>query len=82
MLNTGTIIGFGSGLFGNTLHDKTLPPFSWGSPGDYTTYEIDKFIESCTAMMKRRDVSLLKDHQAVYQLLHERLAKQEIPITS
>ena len=49
MLNTGTVVGPGSNIFGGPP-PKFLPPFSWGS-GEY---DFDKFIETAEVVMARR----------------------------
>jgi UDP-N-acetylglucosamine diphosphorylase/glucosamine-1-phosphate N-acetyltransferase len=58
LLNTGTIIGAGSNLWGALLPPRFVPPFSWGSGDDLTEYRLDKFLEVAERAMGRRDVSL------------------------
>ncbi len=58
LLNTGTVIGAGSNLWGAVLPPKHVPPFSWGSGDDLVPYEPEKFIENAAAAMARRDMSL------------------------
>lgn len=57
-LNTGTIIELGSVLFDAGLHDKYIPPFSWGSPKSYSRHEHSKFIQTAKIMMQRRNIAL------------------------
>jgi UDP-N-acetylglucosamine diphosphorylase/glucosamine-1-phosphate N-acetyltransferase len=54
LLNTGTVIGAGSNVFGG-MPPKYLPPFSWGADGEYA---FDKFMECASAAMARRGVPL------------------------
>jgi UDP-N-acetylglucosamine diphosphorylase / glucose-1-phosphate thymidylyltransferase / UDP-N-acetylgalactosamine diphosphorylase / glucosamine-1-phosphate N-acetyltransferase / galactosamine-1-phosphate N-acetyltransferase len=58
LLNTGTVIGAGSNLFGAAMPPTYVPPFSWGSGGDLTEYRIDKFLEVAERVMARRNVEL------------------------
>ena len=43
-INTGTVIGVSSNVFGNGLTPKYIPSFSWGSDG-VERYEFEKAIE-------------------------------------
>src|SRR5688572_1090409 len=54
LLNTGTVIGAGTNVFGG-MPPKYLPPFSWGSDGEYA---FDKFLETASVAMQRRGVPL------------------------
>lgn len=53
MLNTGTVIGPGSNIFGG-MPDKLVPAFSWGS-GEY---EFEKFIATAEVVLARRQQTL------------------------
>ena len=57
-LNTGTIIGAGSNLFGNSAPPKYVEPFSWGEDETYDTYGLDKFLAVAALVMQRRSVAL------------------------
>jgi UDP-N-acetylglucosamine diphosphorylase/glucosamine-1-phosphate N-acetyltransferase len=54
LLNTGTVIGAGSNVFGG-MPPKYLPPFSWGADG---AYAFDKFMQTASVAMQRRGVPL------------------------
>ena len=54
LLNTGTVIGAGSNVFGG-MPPKCLSPFSWGADGEYA---FDKFMETASVAMQRRGVPL------------------------
>jgi UDP-N-acetylglucosamine diphosphorylase/glucosamine-1-phosphate N-acetyltransferase len=54
MLNTGTVIGAGSNIFGG-MPPKYLPPFSWGADGEYA---FAKFMQTASVAMSRRAVPL------------------------
>lgn len=58
LLNTGTLVGAGSNLFGGTMPPTYVPPFSWGSGTDLVEYRLDKFLEVAEATMGRRDAAL------------------------
>lgn len=65
LLNTGTVIGPGSVLFGERMPPKYVPPFSWGN-GD-TTHELDRFMKTAATVMARRNVALTAGVQAVLE---------------
>lgn len=69
-LNAGTHLGFGASLYGAALHDKYIPPFTWGEKGSYQTYQIDKFLETATRMMARREKTMTDDEKIILEQLH------------
>jgi UDP-N-acetylglucosamine diphosphorylase/glucosamine-1-phosphate N-acetyltransferase len=58
LLNTGTVVGAGSNLYGALLPPKYVPPFSWGTGEDLTAYRVDKFLDVAARAMSRRKVTL------------------------
>ena len=58
LLNTGTVVGPGSNLFGTAQPPKFVPPFSWGSGSELGEYELEKFLETAETAMARRNVAL------------------------
>ena len=60
MLNTGTVVGAGSMIYGSGAHmpPKHVPPFVWGTGDDWVSYRFDKFVETARTVMSRRKVEL------------------------
>jgi UDP-N-acetylglucosamine diphosphorylase/glucosamine-1-phosphate N-acetyltransferase len=58
LLNTGTVIGAGSNLYGAAMPPRYVPPFSWGTGEELTAYRVDKFLEVAERAMGRRDVPM------------------------
>ncbi len=56
LLNTGTVVGAGSNLYGALMPPKYVPPFSWGTGEELVEYRLDKFLEVAERAMARRDV--------------------------
>ena len=75
-MNTGSVVGYGSNIFGTGFHDKYLPPFSWGSPGDYTKFKLDKFINTAESMMSRRSIKLTTDEKDIISNLYDHSMKK------
>jgi len=59
MFNTGTVIGIGCNLFGSDFHRSFVPSFSTGNRNKgYTSYSIEKVLESEQAMFLRRGIEM------------------------
>jgi UDP-N-acetylglucosamine diphosphorylase/glucosamine-1-phosphate N-acetyltransferase len=58
LLNTGTVIGAGSNIFGGAMPPVAVPPFSWGTGAALTTHRIDKFLETTERVMARRGLDM------------------------
>ncbi len=58
LMNTGTVVGAGSNIFGGLTPPPVVPPFSWGSGTDLRDYRLDKFLEGVERSMARRGQSL------------------------
>jgi UDP-N-acetylglucosamine diphosphorylase / glucose-1-phosphate thymidylyltransferase / UDP-N-acetylgalactosamine diphosphorylase / glucosamine-1-phosphate N-acetyltransferase / galactosamine-1-phosphate N-acetyltransferase len=67
VLNTGTVIGAGSNVFGGRMPPSHVPPFSWGEGADLTDYRLDKFLEGAERAMARRDVPLTEGMRGVLE---------------
>ena len=58
LLNTGTVVGMGSNLFGGVMPPTIVPPFSWGTGDRLGEYRLDKFLDVAAKAMARRDATL------------------------
>lgn len=56
LLNTGTVIGAGSNVFGSEMPPKWIAPFSWGSGDRFRTYRREAFLDTAGAVMPRRGI--------------------------
>ncbi len=54
LINTGSVIGAGSNLFGGAMPPRWVPPFSWGSGDSLTEYRSDAFLSTARIVMERR----------------------------
>ena len=54
VLNTGTVVGAGSNLFGGAMPPTVVPPFSWGTGPDLRDHRLDKFLATTELAMDRR----------------------------
>ncbi len=57
-INTGTVIGAGSNVFGGGMPPTMVPPFAWGSGADLRDYRFDQFVRTAERAMARRGETL------------------------
>lgn len=58
VLNTGTVVGAGSNLYGGVMPPTVVPPFSWGAGMDLRDHRLDQFLETAEVSMGRRGQTL------------------------
>jgi UDP-N-acetylglucosamine diphosphorylase/glucosamine-1-phosphate N-acetyltransferase len=58
ILNTGTVIGAGSNVFGGVMPPTVVPPFSWGAGPDLRDHRLEKFLGTADRAMARRGQEL------------------------
>lgn len=75
MLNSGTIIGAFTNLFGGDYPPKFIPSFFWGQKGSWQVHDLEKALETAKLMMARRNVNLTDNYRElvkrVFQLTEE-----------
>ncbi len=70
MLNTGTVIGMCSNIFGGNFPPKFIPSFSWGSADSgFSEFKMDKAIEAAAAMMERRGEELTDIDKDIFRFV-------------
>ncbi len=57
-INTGTVIGVGSNLFGSGFPPKTIGAFRWGGADGFEIYDLNKFLQTAEVVLGRRDKPL------------------------
>lgn len=79
MLNTGTMVGISSNLYGAGYHNKKISSFSWedASNNEVISYEIEKAISTARTSMSRRNVNMSDAYERmlrhVYEMKNENL---------
>lgn len=69
LINTGTVIGTGSNVFGGAMPPTFVPAFSWGSGQDLVDYRLDRFFEVAERAMARRGAALGPGARAILERL-------------
>jgi UDP-N-acetylglucosamine diphosphorylase/glucosamine-1-phosphate N-acetyltransferase len=72
MLNTGSLIGVSSNLFGSGYHKKLIKSFSWADAGGETiNYEYEKALNTAKVSMKRRDVIMSGAYEEMFRYVYD-----------
>jgi len=71
MINTGTVVGISSNIFGNGFPEKYIPSFSWGGSDSLLTYNLDKSIEVAKAVMQRRNKDFTEIDKVAFENVFE-----------
>lgn len=71
MLNTGTLVGTSCNLFGAGFPPRVLPSFTWGAPGRYSEYRLDKALHVAERVMARRDTAFTEADRALLAHIFE-----------
>ncbi|MFD2033646.1 GlmU family protein [Belliella marina] len=71
MFNTGTVVGVGANVFGDGYPRNFIPSFSWGGAAGFTTFQVRKFEEVATAVMKRRGLEYDDTEKEIIQKIFE-----------
>ncbi len=79
MLNTGTVIGVSTNVFGGGFPPKFIPSFRWGSPEEgFTPYLQAKAVEAAKAMMVRRSLDFTSVEAGIFDFIAERDRRYEV----
>ncbi|MBZ0202341.1 MAG: hypothetical protein K8I03_04920 [Ignavibacteria bacterium] len=74
MLNTGTMVGISSNLYGAGYHTKRIPSFSWddASSNENIAYELEKAISTARVSMKRRNVEMSEAYESMLRHVYSK----------
>lgn len=70
-LNTGTLVGTFCNLFGAGFPPRVLPSFTWGAPGRYSEYRLEKALHVAERVMARRDTPFTEADHALLTYVFE-----------
>jgi UDP-N-acetylmuramyl pentapeptide synthase len=78
MLNTGTVIGVSSNIFGSGFPRNFVPSFAWGGASGFSTYQIAKALVTSKLVYKRRKKEFGLDEEHVFEHLFAQESKFRI----
>ncbi len=70
-IDTGTVIGPSSNIYGTAIPPKYLPPFSWGTAGALTTYDVERALAVATTVMGRRNVVTSDAYKQLFRYIYD-----------
>ncbi|MCB5224209.1 MAG: putative sugar nucleotidyl transferase [Candidatus Cloacimonadaceae bacterium] len=71
-LNTGSVIGIGSNLWGSELISGFVPDFSWGTASKLDKYRFDRFCDTAARVKARRNLEFSPEETELYQAIYTR----------
>jgi len=71
MFNTGTVVGVGSNIFGDGFPRTFIPSFAWGGASGFTTFQLNKMLETAEKVLARRNKKLEKVDQNILRHVFE-----------
>lgn len=77
MLNTGTVIGVASNIFGPGFPRTYIPSFSWGGSQGLTDHSVEKALETADIVMKRRNLELTEKHQEILKHIYNNTLQEK-----
>jgi UDP-N-acetylglucosamine diphosphorylase/glucosamine-1-phosphate N-acetyltransferase len=71
LLNSGTVVGFNSNIFGSDIPGPFVPSFSWGSGRVMVEYNLEKSMLTAQIVMERRNVKFADAHRQLFQKIYD-----------
>lgn len=65
MFNTGTLVGVSSNIFGDGFPRTFIPSFAWGGASGFSTFKLDKALETAERVMARRSQALSESDKKI-----------------
>lgn len=80
MLNTGSVVGISTNLYGAGYHNKKINSFTWddASTGSNIEYEIGKAVETARVSMKRRNIEMSPAYKSMLRYVFEKISENSI----
>jgi UDP-N-acetylglucosamine diphosphorylase/glucosamine-1-phosphate N-acetyltransferase len=77
-IDTGTVIGPSSNIYGTSIPPRNIPPFTWGTTGDFSTYDIERAVSVATTVMGRRNVVASDAYKQLLRYIFETTSNERI----
>ncbi len=75
MFNTGTLVGVSANIYGAGYPRTFIPSYSWGGPQGFTTYKIEKALETAKIVMDRRNIKLDENDKNILENVFNQTSK-------
>jgi UDP-N-acetylglucosamine diphosphorylase/glucosamine-1-phosphate N-acetyltransferase len=70
-MDTGSVVGPSSNLYGTTIPPKAIPAFTWGTTGSFTTYDAERALKVAATVMSRRNVAATEAYKRLFHEIFE-----------
>jgi UDP-N-acetylglucosamine diphosphorylase/glucosamine-1-phosphate N-acetyltransferase len=74
MFNTGTVVGVSASIFGDGYPRNFIPSFAWGGTAGFTTYQLNKALDTASKAMARRNVNLTEEDRDILRTIYNESA--------
>jgi hypothetical protein len=71
MFNTGTVVGVSANIFGPGFPRNFIPSFSWGGADGFSTYRMDKVLETISLVLERKGMELSAEDRNILQYIFD-----------
>jgi len=78
MFNTGTVVGVGANVFGDGFPRNFIPSFAWGGAAGFTTFQLNKMLETTQKVFARRNQALKETDKKIIEYLFNTTASNRI----
>ncbi len=78
MFNTGTTVGTSANIFGSGFPRNVIPSFSWGGASGFSTYQLNKALDTARLVMERRNVKISTEVESIMSHIFTTTASQRV----
>jgi UDP-N-acetylglucosamine diphosphorylase/glucosamine-1-phosphate N-acetyltransferase len=71
MFNTGTVVGVSANIFGDGYPRNFIPSFAWGGAAGFTTFQLNKALDTASKAMSRRSMILDEQESSILKHVYE-----------
>lgn len=71
MFNSGTVVGVSASIFGDGYPRNFIPSFAWGGAAGFTTYQLNKALDTAAKAMARRNLELNETEKSILKKVFE-----------
>ncbi|MBX2915888.1 MAG: GlmU family protein [Cyclobacteriaceae bacterium] len=71
MFNSGTVVGVSASIFGDGYPRNFIPSFAWGGAAGFTTYQLNKALDTAAKAMERRNIALSEADKLILKKVFE-----------
>ncbi len=78
MFNSGTVVGVSASIFGDGYPRNFIPSFAWGGAAGFTTYQLNKALDTASKAMARRKIELSADDEEILKTIYNESASYRV----